>query len=185
MNNINHSPQKNVYEATLSQPLDFSFFHPFTGNSGQSNYAAGCGYQVALAKHRITPGFPATAIDLGIVGGVRYVVEKESGKRIKMQEFKYINKAEILVLIELGILQPMTGHLVTGLDSYLDIATMEKEGNMPLFAKDLVLSHFNYLRISRPRIQCSLQKTGQRQLPSRWPLNSPPRHPPSRRNIIS
>lgn len=63
-----------------------------------------------------------------------------------MQEFKHINEAEMLALIESGIRQPMIGHLVTGLDSYLDIATMEKEGNMPFFTRDLVLRHLHYLR---------------------------------------
>lgn len=167
---IDHLPQsprsKNLHEATLSQPLDFFILlpslHSFIGNAGQSEYTAGYAYQVVLAKYRNNLGLPAMAIDLGIVGDVGYVVEKESGKNVKVQEFKHINEAEMLALIEMGIRQPVTGHLVTGLDSYLDIATMEKDGNMPFFARDPVSSHLDYFaRISRPKLQCSLQTTGQ------------------------
>ncbi|KAH7397176.1 hypothetical protein BKA66DRAFT_566312 [Pyrenochaeta sp. MPI-SDFR-AT-0127] len=142
---------KNLHEATLSQPLDFfillSSLHSFIGNPGQANYAAGCAYQVALAKYRNNIGLPATAIDLGIVGDVGYVVEKkESGKKVKVQDFKHIKENELLALIELGIREPRLGHIVTGLDSDLDIAAMEKDGNAPFFARDPVLSHLDYLR---------------------------------------
>lgn len=142
---------KNLHEITLAQPLDFfillSSLHSFIGNPGQSNYAAGCAYQVSLAKYRNNLGLPATAIDLGIVGDVGYVVEKkESGKKVKVQEFKHIKEEEMLALVELSIREPMLGHLVTGLDSDLDVSAMEKEGNTPFFARDPVLSHLDYLR---------------------------------------
>ncbi|KAF1941682.1 hypothetical protein EJ02DRAFT_491319 [Clathrospora elynae] len=139
---------KNLHEVTLSQPLDFfillSSLHSFIGNPGQANYAAGCAYQVALAKYRNNLGLPATSIDLGIIGDVGYVFEnKEEGKKIKVQEFKHIKEAEMLALLELGIRQPMTGHIVTGLDSELDVGA---EGETPFFARDPVLSHLAYLR---------------------------------------
>jgi NADP-dependent 3-hydroxy acid dehydrogenase YdfG len=139
---------KNLHEATLSEPLDFfillSSLHSFIGNPGQANYAAGCAYQVALAKYRNTLGLPATAIDLGIVGDVGYVVEKKDQRKVKVQDFKHINEEEMLALIELGIREPMMGHMVTGLDSDIDVSKMED--NMPFFAKDPVLSHLTYLR---------------------------------------
>lgn len=140
---------KNLHEATLSQPLDFfiviSSLHSFIGNPGQANYAAGCAYQVALATYRTRMGLPATAIDLGIVGDVGYVVEKkDAGKKLKVQNFKHISEVEMLALIELGIKEPMKGHLITGLDSDIDI-TNQTDG-LPFFAKDPVLSHLDWLR---------------------------------------
>ncbi|KAI4940246.1 Type I Iterative PKS [Alternaria arbusti] len=141
---------KNLHETTLSQPLDFfvllSSLHSFIGNPGQSNYAAGCAYQVALAKYRNALGLPATAIDLGIVGDVGYVVEKKvQGRKVQVQEFKHIHEKEMLALIELGIREPMMGHVVTGLDSDLDINSLD-DGEAPFFARDPVLSHLPYLR---------------------------------------
>jgi len=141
---------KNLHETTLSQPLDFfvllSSLHSFIGNPGQANYAAGCAYQVALAKYRNALGLPATAIDLGIVGDVGYVVEKKvQGRKVQVQEFKHIQEKEMLALIELGIREPMMGHVVTGLDSDLDISSLD-DGEAPFFARDPVLSHLPYLR---------------------------------------
>jgi acyl carrier protein len=141
---------KNLHETTLSQPLDFfillSSLHSFIGNPGQANYAAGCAYQVALAKYRNKLGLPATAIDLGIVGDVGYVVEqKVQGRKVQVQEFKHINEKEMLALIELGIREPMMGHLVTGLDSELDVSNLV-DGEAPFFSRDPVLSHLPYLR---------------------------------------
>lgn len=152
---------KNLHEATLSQPLDFfillSSLHSFIGNPGQANYAAGCAYQVALAKYRSTLGLPATAIDLGIVGDVGYVVEKQgSGKKVKVQEFTHIKETEMLALIELGIREPNLGHLVTGLDSQIDV--VNSQDGVPFFARDPVLSHLEYLR---PHVRTSAASTQQ------------------------
>lgn len=146
---------KNLHEATLDQPLDFfillSSLHSFIGNPGQSNYAAGCAYQVALANYRNSLGLPAVAIDLGIVGDVGYVIENQSdGKKVMVQDFKHLSEKEMLALIELGIREPRKGHVITGLDSELDLAdSME---NAPFFARDPVLSHLDYLRphLQRP-----------------------------------
>lgn len=140
---------KNLHEATLSQPLDFfillSSLHSFIGNPGQANYAAGCAYQVALAQYRNNLGLPGTAIDLGIVRDVGYVVETQGkGSQVKVQDFKTISETEMLALLELGVRNPMTGHMVTGLDSDLDVAKWQD--GMPFFARDPVLSHLHYLR---------------------------------------
>ena len=140
---------KNLHEATLSQPLNFfvllSSLHSFIGNPGQANYAARCAYQVALAKYRNKLGLPATAIDLGIVDNIGYVVEKKnSRKKVQVQEFKHIREDEMLALIKLAIREPMMGHLVTGLDSDLDISQLGDD--IPFFARNPVLSHLDYLR---------------------------------------
>ncbi|KAI8931497.1 hypothetical protein NX059_011163 [Plenodomus lindquistii] len=141
---------KNLHEVTLSQPLDFfillSSLHSFIGNPGQANYAAGCSYQSALARYRNSLQLPATAIDLGIVGDVGYVVEKNSdgGKKVKVQEFKHIYESEMLALVEIAIRNPMLGHLVTGLDSELSAGEIAE--STPFFARDPVLSHLPYLR---------------------------------------
>lgn len=85
-------------------------------------------------------------IDLGIVDNVGYVVENTDRRtKIKVQDFKHISEAEMLALIELGIREPMKGHIVTGLDAD-KMWGMEEEGEKPFFARDPVLSHLEYLR---------------------------------------
>jgi acyl carrier protein len=145
---------KNLHEATLTEPLDFfillSSLHGHIGNPGQANYAAGCAYQVALAKYRNTIGLPAVAIDLGIVEDVGYVVEtQDAGKKITVQGFKPISEVEMLALIELGIREPMKGHIITGLDSDMHISQLTEERGVPFFARDPALSHLDWLRPHR------------------------------------
>jgi NAD(P)-dependent dehydrogenase (short-subunit alcohol dehydrogenase family) len=48
------------------------------GNGGQSNYAAGCTYEDALARYRVTTGEKAVAIDLGLVLGEGIVAENDA-----------------------------------------------------------------------------------------------------------
>ncbi|KAF2847520.1 polyketide synthase-like protein [Plenodomus tracheiphilus IPT5] len=150
---------KNLHEVTLNQPLDFfillSSLHSFIGNPGQANYAAGCAYQVALARYRNNRGLPGVALDLGIVGGVGYVVEKQQKKKkktqdtdakvkVQVQDFKHIQEQEMLALIEWAIRNPNMGHLVTGLDSARSAAQVAEQA--PFFASNVVLSHLPYLR---------------------------------------
>jgi len=47
------------------------------GNIGQSNYAAGCTFQDALARHRIQHQQGATSIDLGVMRTIGIVAETE------------------------------------------------------------------------------------------------------------
>ncbi|KAL8704356.1 MAG: hypothetical protein Q9201_002481 [Fulgogasparrea decipioides] len=59
------------------------------GAAGQSNYAFGCAYQDALARHNATVGQKAVSIDLGIVAGIGYMtshpVEDSLMRSIGMQ----------------------------------------------------------------------------------------------------
>jgi hypothetical protein len=145
---------KNLHTVTLEQPLEFfillSSLHSFTGNPGQSNYAAGCTYQVALAKHRNGLGLPATAIDLGIVDDVGYVYEQQKvGEKLRLHDWKHIKEQEMLALVELAIRDPFMGHLITGLDSENPIA--KTDDTTPFYMKDPVLSHLDYLRLHLQR----------------------------------
>jgi hypothetical protein len=140
---------KNLHKVTFEQPLEFfillSSLHSFTGNPGQTNYTAGCAYQVALAKHRNGLGLPATAIDLGIVDDVGYIVERqEVGEKVRIHDWKHIKEQEMLALVELAIREPFMGHLVTGLDSENPIS--RTDDSAPFYAQDPVLSHLDYLR---------------------------------------
>ena len=66
---------------TLLPELDFfillSSVSGVVGNPGQSNYAAGCSFQDALARHRSQSGQKAISIDLGVMCNVGIVAETE------------------------------------------------------------------------------------------------------------
>jgi aryl carrier-like protein len=73
------------------------------GNPGQSNYAAGCTFQDALALHRnSTTGQKAISIDLGVMRGVGVVAETESLQRRfqNAQAFMQVEEAEFLALMD-------------------------------------------------------------------------------------
>jgi acyl carrier protein len=64
---------------TLLPKLDFfillSSVSGVVGNPGQSNYAAGCTFQDALARHRSQGGQKAISIDLGVMRSIGVVAE--------------------------------------------------------------------------------------------------------------
>ncbi|CAI4212690.1 unnamed protein product [Parascedosporium putredinis] len=77
------------------------------GNAGQSNYAAGCSYQDALARHRTTIGLPASAINIGPVLEVGFVSENaEIEASLRRQGFGVINLADFLQLINYAVAHP-------------------------------------------------------------------------------
>jgi acyl carrier protein len=92
---------------TLLPTLDFfillSSVSGVIGNLGQSNYAAGCTFQDALARHRSQRGQKAISIDLGVMRSVGVVAETE-----RLQQhfqgskgFIQIEEAEFLSLLDI------------------------------------------------------------------------------------
>lgn len=68
---------KNLNQVFHNDPLDFfvllSSAVGVVGNSGQSIYAATCGYVNALARQRRSRGLAASSLDIGRVTGIGYV----------------------------------------------------------------------------------------------------------------
>jgi acyl carrier protein len=147
-----------LHQATLQQPLDFflllSSCASFWGNAGQSNYAAGCTYQVALAAHRRSLGLPATAIDIGKVASVGFVAENAgttSERNLVKLGLLDISEDELLLMLETAMLPPSddrashmpNGHLLTGVSSSNDPA---KGMELPFWSRDPVFSHLDFVR---------------------------------------
>ncbi|MCJ1283861.1 hypothetical protein MMC26_003192 [Xylographa opegraphella] len=112
--------------AQLPRDLDFFILLSSTvgivGGPGQANYAAGNTYQDALARHRVTLGQKAVAIDLGMVLGAGYVAERAHVRtRLRAQGYVGIREAEFLALMDrycdpaLPVLTPARCQLITGL----------------------------------------------------------------------
>lgn len=73
------------------------------GNPGQSNYAAGCTFQDALARHRNQSGQKAISIDLGMMRSVGVVAESERLQQHfqKSKGFMQVEEAEFLSLLDI------------------------------------------------------------------------------------
>lgn len=128
-----------------------------TGNPGQSNYAAGCTFQDALAQHRTKRGLKATSIDLGVMRNVGVVAESASlQKRFDSDThgLGQVKEQELLALLDMcccdaaaASLGPSpdlsTGQIIMGLNTPVDFLarSLEPPGIMqrPLF------SHFERL----------------------------------------
>ncbi|KAF9871757.1 hypothetical protein CkaCkLH20_10691 [Colletotrichum karsti] len=73
----------NVHQALLDAQVPLDFFVIFgsggghTGYYGQANYSAANTYLDAFVEHRHTLGLPASIIDLGVVGDVGYLLERD------------------------------------------------------------------------------------------------------------
>ncbi|KAI0101308.1 putative polyketide synthase [Nemania sp. FL0031] len=130
-------------------PNDLNFFillssiSGIVGNSGQSNYAAGCSFQDALAQYRTRNGQKALSIDLGVVADVGVVADgtqKKLGSGVR--ESRPIYEPEILAFLELccdSESQPArSSHIVMGLSTPADLLIQGIEPpefmQRPLFA---------------------------------------------------
>lgn len=116
------------------------------GNPGQSNYAAGCTFQDALARYRSQQGQKAISIDLGVMRSVGIVAESE-----KLQKhfqgskgFIQIEEAEFLSLLNICCdpsYQPgeQQCQMVMGLETPASLLTRSVEPpevlQRPLFAR--------------------------------------------------
>ncbi|KAK6853583.1 hypothetical protein PG995_010395 [Apiospora arundinis] len=142
-------------------PGDLEFFillssiSGIVGNPGQSNYAAGCTFQDALAHYRTRIGQRALSIDLGVVRDVGVVAEIEAVQKklaSGIREFRPISEAEILAFLEIccdpGSQPPSSSHITMGLNTPADLIAQGIEPpefmQRPLFAAFATLYRGQY-----------------------------------------
>jgi aryl carrier-like protein len=94
----------NLHRATAGRELDFfaifSSFAGVLGLRGQSNHAAACAFQDALAHHRVARGLGALTIDWGAWSGVGAAVDRGVIERIATQGLLTITPEEGLDAFE-------------------------------------------------------------------------------------
>ncbi|KAK0701265.1 hypothetical protein B0H67DRAFT_655916 [Lasiosphaeris hirsuta] len=106
-------------ETVLGQDLDFFIMLSSTvavcGNIGQSNYAAGCGFQDTLARQRVRRGRPAYSINVGPVTDVGYVSENpQVADALRRAGMGDISAADLLAVVNHSLKHPLEGGCVVG-----------------------------------------------------------------------
>ncbi|OHW97941.1 polyketide synthase [Colletotrichum incanum] len=107
----------NLHNVSLEQqqPLDFfvllSSISGLVGQLGQANYAAGNTFLDAFAAYRLQKGLPACSVNLGPVGDVGYLKDKDMlGRIFESRGWQPINEPLLHRIISAAILQ-QTHHL--------------------------------------------------------------------------
>ena len=86
------------------------------GNRGQSNYAAGCAYQDALAIQRRREGKKATSLDVGLMRDVGVLAETGMTEGLKDWEGPYgVRERDLLDMVKLAIADRLPAQVLTGL----------------------------------------------------------------------
>ncbi|RYP67344.1 hypothetical protein DL771_007288 [Monosporascus sp. 5C6A] len=135
---------------SLLADLDFmvllSSVSGIVGNPGQSNYAAGCTFQDALARYRTHHGRKTTSIDLGVMRTIGVVAETESLQKHfdgGAQGLGQIEEHEFLALLDIccdpaADLTTPASQIVMGVGTPMDFLARSLEPpeimQRPLFA---------------------------------------------------
>ena len=132
----------------LPRNLDFfvllSSVAGLTGSRGQSNYAAGCTYQDALARHRVSQGYKCISLDLGSILSVGYAAEKDLTETLEANGFVGLRKNELFALLDyccnpsLPLQTTQTCQIVTGISGIETLSAAKLEqvywAKKPLFS---------------------------------------------------
>lgn len=121
----------NLYKA-VPRTIDFflimSSAVDITGNAGQSNYAAACAYQDALAHYMRADGVPAYAMNVGAVVDSGFVAEHpEVASALRRKGFGTIETADMLATLN-HVLQNSSQYTV---DSCQCAIGLVPKGNEP------------------------------------------------------
>lgn len=85
------------------------------GNLGQSNYAAACAFQDALARKRVADGRTAYSINVGAVVEAGYVSENpEVADALRRMGLGSISVADLLAVVNHGVMHPSMGGCAVG-----------------------------------------------------------------------
>ncbi|KAI0110924.1 hypothetical protein GGR51DRAFT_569554 [Nemania sp. FL0031] len=102
--------------------IQLSSLAGIVGPVAQSNYAAGCTFQDALARHRISLGKKAVSLDIGWMIDVGIIAENESYQRYRQSadDMQQVRESDFLAVLEiycdpaLPILPPEKSELLIG-----------------------------------------------------------------------
>lgn len=114
----------NLYLAAANEPLDFLVFfssaQSFSGNAGQSNYAAGCTFKDSFADHlrQVVP-YDVKTINWGYWGEVGVVSSEEYNRRLAAQGVGSIRSVEGIEAIRRILAHPIDQVMPIKLEKHL------------------------------------------------------------------
>lgn len=123
--NMNHEAWEAVTKAKIDGSInlhnlvpnqhDLDFFIMLSsvagivGNIGQANYSAGCAFQDALARHRVSQGLCGTSLNLGMIQSAGYVSENPEVVTILLKQgFQPVKLEHLFRLLKFVIVEPAT-----------------------------------------------------------------------------
>lgn len=123
--NMNHEAWEPVIKAKIEGSInlhnlipnqhDLDFFILLSsivgiiGVVGEANYASGCAFQDALARHRVSQGLRGTSLNLGMIQSAGYVSNKPEVERLLVKQGGLPVKLEhVFRLLKLVIVEPAT-----------------------------------------------------------------------------
>lgn len=139
----------------LPKSMDFfillSSLSGIYGNIAQSNYAAGCAFQDALARHRVENGQKAVSFDIGWMRNIGIIAETESYQRQRKStaDMGQIEDTELMALLEiycdpsLPLLPPHKSQLFIGVITPANFAAGGEDP--PLIMKRPLFKGFAYV----------------------------------------
>ena len=103
----------NLHNTLLDHKLDFfimlSSVSGVIGNRGQAAYAAANSFLDEFAHYRVSKGFPATSIDLGVVKEIGFVAERPElqASLESLSGDAVLNETDVLALyVHFGVVRP-------------------------------------------------------------------------------
>jgi acyl carrier protein len=138
--------------------IQFSSLAGIHGSMGQSNYAAGCGFQDALARYRTSRGESAVSFDIGWMQNIGIISENEAYQRQRetAADMRKVQGEELLAIMD--IYCDPAAAAATGPDSQLLIGVMTPE--------DQIRSglEFPTATVQRPLFAGFTERTGEMQV---------------------
>lgn len=140
----------------LPEHLDFfillSSLAGVVGQMASSNYAGGCTFQDALARHRVAQGQPAVSIDIGWMRNIGIIAETGAYQRQRQaaDDMRPIDGAELLALLTMYCnpdaprrLLPSEGQVLFGLQDPTDYLAQGRA--LPALLDRPLLAAFSYI----------------------------------------
>ncbi|KAL2060530.1 hypothetical protein VTL71DRAFT_9171 [Oculimacula yallundae] len=134
----------------LPKTMDFfimlSSFAGLIGEPGEANYAAGNTYQDAFARHLVSQGQKAIAIDLGMMGSIGYVAESlDRASQLEHIGLVAMRPTELYSIFDqvcnpaLPVPSAMEAQAVFGVPTFQDPQVLD--GRTPLWKRDPIFIH--------------------------------------------
>ena len=137
----------NLHNTLLGHNLDFfimlSSISGVIGNRGQAAYAAANSFLDEFAHYRVSKGFPATTIDLGVVKDIGFVAERpelQAGLG-SLSGDATLNETDVLALIKLAVTGQIDKHADHHCTIGLSFANYNPEHPAFFWATDARFSH--------------------------------------------